>query len=590
MSIIKISGQSKGRMFLLKGCVDLNFRLMIGTMIFLVLSTSIVSAYEDSDIQWSDGILSHSLKREDTFSYLDYSIKVTGFPSPVESDIHNRTTPSEEVSPFVGLTISKEDNIVDTIVLLPYESYIVPDKDMKITVKELPSGYSSVWLFESYDPTVTLEFRQRGTPGIRATIETDDENYISSSFNEIVATIKIENPGSADLVDIDLKIETELSLIKGVLKYHFEKIGIDETVVKTIRLSVPSVQEEETYRLFVNASGYDIKGLLYISEYSKNVKITPETRETLSIKKSTITETMYLKDNAMITLLVKNRGKSTIKNVNITDAIPEGFEVLGNDSLHWKVDIPANGEFEYRYLVKPLYPSNEGLVIPPATAEFTVDNEFYQIRSGELKIIVYGPRVRLTKQTDITEAEPGDSVLVTVIAENNGSTPTRATIIDDVPENVNIVSGITALEDFLDVQSRVSFSYTIEIEDLPLELPPAKVDYFELGNKGRKITANSQGIVIKMAPPPDIIVNEPDPEPDTTPEVVTPTPEPTPEEPEIPSPEPVDTPESSREKTRLKMPIDTPEFNEFFMNTMLGCEEKSTNFTQEACEFFKVAR
>jgi len=182
----------------------------------------------------------------------------------------------------------------------------------------------------------------------------------------------------------------------------------------------------------------------------------------------------------LVSLIVKNQRTEELRNVSIRDAVPYGFKLLGNHSLNWIVDIPPNGEWDYRYLLKPTVPNKNGIIIPAAIVEFRIGKEIYGVRSNQPKIVVYGPRVMLTKSTDVSETEPGGSVTVTVTAENTGSTPTRVAIYDDIPENAELISGLTAYEVFLEAQRKISFSYTIKLgSKLPVNLPPAVADAHE---------------------------------------------------------------------------------------------------------------
>ncbi len=543
--------------------------------IALLLFLGYVAVSEEANLQWAEGV-SAKLHRGESLTYKGYEVKAVVFPPPVESDKY-KEVPAEPVNPYAGLNISKDGVFIGTVILGTAESYITPDNEMRITVKELPTSNAKEWLYESYDPWVVVEMTPRGIPKLEISLDTDKDKYLSSSAQDIVATVKLENKGSANAYDIDMEINTGLSLKKGSLRYHYEEIKTGESITETITFSLPLLREQKRFEIFANATGYDIKHTLYSTNVSVSVLVAPEPQKSLSIRKS-VTRKIYLKDYALVSLYVKNNGIYDLKNVSIRDHIPKSFKLLGNRSLHWVVDIPANGEWEERYLIKPVQPNRNGIILPSATAEFRINSEFYSIQSNQPEIIVYGPKIVLTKHTDVTMVNPGGKVTVTVTAENIGSTPTRVIIRDSLPYGVNVINGNTEYETFLEANKKVSFSYTIRISK-PVRLPPATAEYFELGNKGKKLSINSQEVEIRIrapAPTPRHMKSPPAPSPTPSPAiVVTPTPEITPH------------PESKSNSANLTHNVKQSRHHVFFMEYILRCNDNNVKATLSVCNFFR---
>ncbi len=467
-----------------------------GIIMLLIISgfISFASAFEISKLQWSGGI-SDTLKRGEVISYNGYSVKVVAFPPPAESDKYIEK-PSEPVEPYVGLNISKNGSFINTTVLKLEESYISPDGELRVTAKELPSKSAIEWLFQSYNPWATIELSPRGIPSLEISIDTDKSKYTPSQDSEITATVSLENTGSADAFNIDMDIKTELPIKRGSLKYHYERIGKGESITETITFALPLLTEEKIYSIFANASGYDALNIPYTAQLTQTISTAVDPKWSMSLRKSAH-DKMYLKDSVMISLSLKNNGKHDIKNVSIKDSLPNGFKLVSNVSLQWVVNISAGGEWDYRYLIKPQEPSTEGVLFPPATAQFKIRNELYGIRSNQPKIVVYGSKVVLDKQTDVSEINPGDTVTVTVTAENTGNTPTKVIIKDQLPEDATIISGSTDHEEFLEANKIASFSYTLKTgSTYPIKLPPATAQYYELGTKGEKISTESRELEI----------------------------------------------------------------------------------------------
>ncbi len=476
-------------------------------IVLLILSgfISLISAYEESDLQWAPGV-SNTLHLNDVITYNGYTVKAVGFPEPVEANRYSET-PSEPVNPYVGLNVSKNGSFANNTALGIGESYITPDGELRVMVTGLPSGNSTEWLYESYNPWTVVELDPRGKPELDVSINTDKGEYSSSDDTEINAYVTLSNSGAGDAVNVDLNIDAPFSVKNGSLKYHYERIKKGDSVTEDITFIMPVTTEDKTYSISANVSAYDVKNLPYPANSSKQISVVIDPKWSMSLQKTTL-DKIYLKDSAMISLNLKNNGKVDIKNVSIDDSLPTSFKLVGNTSLHWVADIPAGGEWNYHYLVEPLEPNAEGIVFPVATAEFKVNRESYGIRSNQPKMVVYGPLVTLNKSTDVSAINPGDAVTVTVTAKNTGSTPTRAFIRDQLPAKTTLVSGITAYEDFLEAGKEMNFSYTLKIDsDIPIELPPATAQYYEFGTKGIMINTSSQKLEITIKSSTEANVN-----------------------------------------------------------------------------------
>ncbi len=467
-------------------------------IVLLILSgfINLVSAYEESDLQWAPGV-SNTLHLNDVITYNGYTVKAKDFPAPVESNRYSET-PSEPVNPFVGLNVSKNGSFTNNTALGTGESYVTPDGEMRVMVTGLPLQNSTEWLFESYNPWAVVELDPRGKPELDISIDTDKGEYSLADDTEIIAYVTISNTGMADAVNVDLNIDAPFSVKNGSLKYHYERIKKGESVTEGITFILPVTTEDKTYSILANVSAYDVKNLPYPANSSKQISMAANPKWSMSLQKTTL-EKIYLKDSAMISLDLKNDGKVDIKNVSIDDALPTGFKLVSNTSLHWIADIPAGGEWNYHYIVAPLEPNAGGVVFPVATAEFNVNRELYGIRSNQPKMVVYGPLVTLNKSTDVSAINPGDTATVTVTAKNTGSTPTKVFIRDQLPAKTTLISGVTTYEDFLEAGKEVNFSYTLKADsDIPIELPPATAQYYELGTSGRKINTSSQNLELMI--------------------------------------------------------------------------------------------
>ena len=103
---------------------------------------------------------------------------------------------------------------------------------------------------------------------------------------------------------------------------------------------------------------------------------------------------------------------------------------------------------------------------------------------------------------------------------NNGSTPSKVNITDTVPGDVILLSGSTMLEEYLEANKEVKLSYKIRSSsEIPFKLPAAEADYFELGDRGAKISTKSQEPLIRIKAPPTPVPTLPAPVPTIEPEI-----------------------------------------------------------------------
>ncbi|MCZ7361949.1 MAG: hypothetical protein O8C58_01190 [Candidatus Methanoperedens sp.] len=542
-------------------------RQVIRRVLILLILSSFTSLAAGEEYQWGSGI-SGKLHLGESISYQGYSAEAVGFSRPVESGKYSES-PAEDVLPFVILNISRNGTIINTTLFQSGDSFVVPGGELKITVKNLPSKNSTEWLYESYDPWAQVEMNPRGNPLIDVSIDSNKNEYISLSSTEIITTIISSNKGTADLLNVDVSIETDLQVKSGNLKYHYDRIKRGETITKTVVFSSPILSEIRTYGITAKMIGIDAKDTPYSAKFLKTISISQEPLKIPTLRKSSNPK-IYLKDTAMVALSLKNNDKYPLKNISVMDSVPENFKLVSNTSLQWKVSLGPYEEWSAHYLIK---------------AYFRLRNEYYMVQSESPEIFVNGPLIVLNKQTDVSEIKTGESVTVTVSAKNDGNTPTNVHVWDELPMEATLVSGNTTREEYLLANKELKFSYVIRIDsDIPVTLPPAAAQYYELGTRGGKISAVSQAVginiqskIVTPEPTPEIIVTG-DPTISLTPEIT----------PDIP-PEPAPLPAKIEKEPSPR--INPDEINNF-LNLLLGCNENidENQFTRvnTACNFFKI--
>lgn len=567
---------------------DVSFKLVLA---FLIISGLIspALAYDVTQFQWGEGT-SGKLMRGEELTYNGYTVKAISFPAPVKSGMYSGT-PDEQVEPFAGVNISRNGILITSVLLIQGEYYIVPDGELKVTAKQLPSKDGTEWVYETYAPWALIEMSPRGTPALEVSVESDYNEYTSLANTEITTSVTLRNTGSADLLNVNFNVLTSLPLKRGDLKFSNERIRRGESITKSITFTTPFITELKNYEILANATGYDAKDLFYTAESRKTILIAPEPEQIPTLRKN-VNAKIYLEEYAMVSLTFKNNANYELKNVSITDSLPDGFKLLSNNSLHWMVDVPAKGEWDSRYLVKPLEANKDGAVLPSANADFKTRREYYSIQSNQPSVVVHGPKISLTKQIDVSDIRSGDTVTVTVVAENVGSTPTKVSIRDSLPAEGTLVNGAMVLEEFLEANKAARFSYSLRIDsEQPVKLPAATAEYYELSAKSGTLTAKSGE--------PEIRIRSIESEKAASAENATPsfeikdvpaTPAPTPELPFTPiiEEEEKPVPQETPEQVITPVPV-SPEEIDSILNLLLGCNAGSItgNGTSIACSIIK---
>ena len=541
-------------------------------------------AFDVSTFQWGDGT-SGRLSRGEVLFYNGYTVKAIAFPAPVKSN--SMGGPVEAVGTFVGLNISKNGQFLATAMLKQGDYYIAPDGEIKIMAKLLPTQDGKEWVYESYTPWADIEINQRGIPAIEVLIDTNYNEYLSLENTEITATVTIKNKGSADLLNANSEIKTSLPLKRGVLINHYQRIKTGESVTESIVFAAPIITELKNYKIIANVTGYDVKDILYTAESSRTISIAPEPDQIPTIRKN-VNAKIYLEEYAMVSISFKNNGNYELKNISVTDTIPDGFALISNNSLQWKFTIPPLGEWDTRYLIRPTQANKNGEVLPPANAEFRTKKEYYMIQSNQPSIVVHGPKITLTKQVDISSINQGDTVTVTVLAENVGSSPTKVSVMDLLPIESTLVSGLTSFEEFLEAGKTARFSYNLKIDTKPpVTLPAATAEYNRLDARSDMLIATSNKVeLLKKVQVSQQAANPGTANPGTENFKVAPTPVPTPVLPFTPIIEDEETqvaePQITPEPVITPVQVSSEEIDAIF-NLLLGCNSASTSESIIGC-------
>lgn len=483
------------------------FRLFMSVIpiLVIVLMTSHHVSANDKNIKWSEGGDTYRLTPIDnTITEKDYTIKAVNFPPPVrgERTIDGGVRPERPTGSFVEIELYKDiinnTNPIGTFGLGINDEYITPNKDLRITISDIPSSISQDWVYEYYNPWATIRVQTRSVPNLDIQITlTDyagnsiDEDNIKSGDN-IKASIKIRNTGDDTVHGANFVVAPDSQLLKNVimtntLKDYIYQLNEDEEKTIDVSLKAPVSLEDMSYNIDVNITGYDAEDVEHSFSTSKIIKVGGEI-ESIYVEKSMERNTTYLKEYAHVILSVVNRGHMTMSNIQVHDTIPYGLvgikdNSIYNDASYNFTDIVLNRSYlgpsdswEIAYKLKPVKPGI--YVLPKFEANFSVGGKYLSTTSSEVGFRVFGPKVILNKSA----IDMGNGVLQVVVkAKNVGNGFTKIVIKDQLPDNATLMLGEMSLSTSLDVGVEKYMSYTIKVPYANIAgsmWPPARADYY----------------------------------------------------------------------------------------------------------------
>ncbi len=489
-----------------------NYLILITVLLFT--NISFAAAFSPGDIEWNPPA-NGTLYGGDKFINGEYSVVAKQFSSPVPGmkNLQGNIVPDAEVIPLVHLEIYKGETLIKEIVMEKTgEPYIDPEYEFSVSANDFLRRSAKEWVYEYYNPWVTISTRTRGTPAINVEVLTDKDIYTSHTDKIIKVWVRVINSGEAVArnVDVDLSIG-DLKLTGSDIKLHQNFIRIEKKSIVSylVTLSVPELITRKDYKLTASAKGYDVKDIEYRSEGStliKFVAIEPEVPY-LTVNKG-LKDRIYLNDNETVRLSIVNSNRYDVRDISILDSMNENFELETNRSLEWNVPLLRPGEeWKTEYTMRPMRANLNGFLIPEAVTRFKVNNNTWSASSKTWNLIVNGPIIILNKTVDKNAVAVGDKAMVTVSVSNEGNIPTRVYVKDSLPDAVSLVSGTTNLDTtFLGAGKTQGFSYYIQGDsEGEVELSPAVATYLDIEYRGtRWLNTSSDTPTVSFMSPEDL--------------------------------------------------------------------------------------
>lgn len=501
--------------------------LVLILTIFLSVNITSVAAFSSNDIEW-DTATTGTLSKGGILTNGDYTVKAVQFASAVPGvkDINGNIIPETDVDPSVLIEIYENNVLIkDLVMTTQSEAYIHPDYEVKVSTTGFNARNAKEWVYEYYNPSVSVSVQLRAKPKIEVTVATDKTTYTSYKDQAITATVTVKNTGKAFAKNVDVNLDLgELKLRGGdisQLHQYYYKMENGASNEFSVILVVPDLLDEKSYTLSADSSFNDLKDIDYTSTTGTiSTTVSPQ-QNYFTLSKAVSKDRMYLQETIIMRITAANGGRFNVYNIHITDVMSDDFELMSSSPFSWDIPVLEPGqEWGATYSISPLETNINGFTLTEASAQFTVNNKQYTETSQKPTVIVNGPKIILNKSVDKSEVNITKDVTVTVTINNEGNIATRAEVRDILPKGVSLVSGSITLEDlYLEINDPKTFSYTIRMnKDGNITLPAAVANYTGIEYRGAvRAALSSERLVItvvdpsKIPPPtptPDAIIAE----------------------------------------------------------------------------------
>ncbi len=478
-------------------------RYYFAALVIIVLFTDMASAWTPGDIQWAPAT-SGTLHKGDSLSNGNYTVKVVELTAAVPGikDAKGNIVPETPVdNPSALIDIYKNGVFMEKTAVSLSGEYIDPDYEVMISATGFTAKNAREWVYEYYNPSVTVGISLRGKPKFDVTVTTDKTKY-TSSRDPIIAKVVVKNSGDATARNVDVNLNAGDLQVQGgdITKLHqhyniFEK-GVSQNFYVTLVVP-PELFDQPSHSLRADAKGIDVKGVWSNGNGTVSIPVSPDF---FSLSKA-VRDRMYLNNTAIVTIDIGNHGTYDMYDIHINDSLNANFMLPSNTSLQW--DIPVlkpGGVWSTTYSIKPLEANLNGFTIPATTARFTINNKPYTASSNIPNIVVNGPKLIINKTVNKQTVNISEYVIVTLRIKNRGDVGTKFEVNDSLPQGVSIINGSISLANYSDPNSVLEFKYTIRMDkEGKIELPSAVANYTDVGYRGTtKAIVTSEKSVITV--------------------------------------------------------------------------------------------
>jgi len=512
------------------------FILLILLLIFLP-SASSAETINGLDVEWESGSTSTLGWTYPSASKSDYTIKVIDFDWEGHTSIsvtrrgetqygvlsHGETTIfnfTRNSTTFQGLKIEAEE-------ISSYNSASDPPVNTgtfpccpqaKISVsaaKETGQKKPVLGLVTSVD--------WDGRSGYTSTMNIRIKNTGDASFSEGNITVNISGlkPDEQELSDNTL---TYNPLTSTITRSWYAPLMANNSYSINISLKppVPSDPNRSTFIIKADAYFRDSAGKVYSTTSTSTVSLDQIINIEKRITSATILGERDLDEThdgliglgkiTVVNIYVTNLQGYSIRSVNLTDEVIDGFRLVNNNTkLQWVFDINGSEKKEFRYEMIALRTGS--FTAPAATAQWTEWGVSKTASSSRPSTRAYGAFVTVLKNANKLTFNLNESINISMRVENTGDYPVGINVTDMLPKNTSLISGNTTFNGYLRPAESVYIAYDISAEGAgERELPGPRISFWKKDYSGSYSFVPGKNITVITGSPVLLVDNATEPQ------------------------------------------------------------------------------
>ncbi|MCG7849549.1 MAG: DUF11 domain-containing protein [ANME-2 cluster archaeon] len=311
----------------------------------------------------------------------------------------------------------------------------------------------------------------------------DNENKYQTSFDSV-------NPESSDYI----------------LTSILENVSVGSKESKWVKVEGPVLPQEIEIPIHINAQGYDLDNALLNVSRDMNLTIEPSIimrKATLNRSLDTAEDYFNINDRFYVMITISNLAITEADNIKLNESLLNSNFVLDPDSpLVWTFNLPGRHSRYFVYYLKPVSPGEVKVSTTKISREYK--GLLYENSIDPTTVMIYGPYFKISKTLDKYSISPGETVTVTVAAENQGNHAAFLTLSDEIPSFSQFVDG--SLNDsgmVLKPGKTLAINYQLTIEELgDFRFPSATGQYAAMHDNGIVYSTRPMIHVSKPTPTP----------------------------------------------------------------------------------------
>ena len=392
-------------------------------IIALISVLSISYPAKSQEVVWDSVSCSQNVGVNGIIVCGNYTISDIQFSHAVKGvrNLDGAIQPEYTITPSIIFNLYKDSSVVENSIVLTAvdNTYIDKDKIINILLAGITDGNSKDWIYEYYNPKVTIYVYFRKIPQFTISMTSDSTSYEYGINKNILLNYSIKNTGQVDAKkSIHVVLNTSGLLTNSQKDFEFCCLAVNEIKYFSATLDVPKVDNSTDYTFSISVGTNDDisqKQFITISTYSAQVV---KTLQRIFVTKY-VPDRIYASDNATVIISIDNSGIEDIRSIYVYDDL--GNVLIPYSDLSWQYPILKSGN--QIVIMYPVVVNKIGsYIIPAATVKYDYIGQQQTIISNTVSIYTI----------DVPSRDRKLIPIYTII------TPTSTPILNSTPEITSV--------------------------------------------------------------------------------------------------------------------------------------------------------